>query len=213
MPAPPATEPTDEALAAHYRVTGAQEALGRLYGRYLELVYGVCLQYLRDGGRAEDAVQDIYEQLVDKLRRHDVSAFRPWLYRLARNHCLMLLRRKASRLAPGSTSVATYGDLDPADLDSGAAVVQAGATLHPSDDPEADDARAHEAQLEALADCTAALGTDQATCIRRFYLEGASYQDLADELGWSLNKVRSAIQNGRRNLRLCVARKLHHDPS
>ncbi len=198
-PSPPQTS-TDESLAASFRESGDPEVLGELYGRYLELVYGLCLQYLRDGGRAEDAAMDIYEQLHVKLRDHAVEHFRPWLYRLARNHCLMILRRSANRLTLASTSVPVYGGADLADMHYVDLLHQ---------DGEAELNQDH--LLDALADCTAQLKDTQATCIRRFYLEGASYQDLADELGWALGKVRSAIQNGRRNLKLCVERNAPHD--
>ncbi len=200
---PPTSSPTDEALAADYRSSGDQAVLGTLYARYLKLVFGLCLHYLHDGGRAEDASMDIYEQLVVKLRNHDVEQFRPWLYRLARNHCLMILRRKANQLSIGSTSVATVGDFDVADM-------HWGDIAHLSDVSDADASQDQEARLLALEACTEALGDQQAQCIRRFYLEGISYADIAEELSWTFNQVRSAIQNGRRNLKICVERKLQH---
>ncbi len=187
-------------LAASFRESGNPETLGLLYHRYLELIYGLCLQYLRDGGRAEDAAMDIYEQLHVKLREHTVEHFRPWLYRLARNHCLMILRRSASHLTRDSTSVPVYGGADIADMHYVDILHQDEGTVDVDQDR----------LLDALADCTDELNHTQATCIRRFYLEGASYQDLAEELGWALGKVRSAIQNGRRNLKLCVERTTHH---
>ena len=71
---PGSPDPTDEQLAADYRARGDQAVLGQLYARYLELLYGLCLKYLRDAGRAEDATMDIYEQLVTKLRKHEVDS-------------------------------------------------------------------------------------------------------------------------------------------
>ena len=188
----------DETLAAEYRRGGGadQSALGQLYARYLELVYGLCLQYLRDGARAEDATMDIYEQLRGKLLRHEVERFRPWLYRLARNHCLMLLRKPASSLTLGSQSV---DETRAAALDG----VQLADIAHQGD---SEDAYRREALLDALEHCRGQLPEGQSACIRRFYLEGASYAELAEELDLSLNRVRSHIQNGRRNLRNCLER-------
>ena len=196
------TPPTDESLAARFRESGHPDVLGELYGRYLELVYGVCLQYLRDGGRAEDAAMDIYEQLHVKLREHAVDHFRPWLYRLARNHCLMILRRSASHLSRDSTSVPTYGGADVGDM-------QIGDVLH-QDGDDGDDVLVRERNLDALEACRGELSADQAACIRRFYLEGASYQAIAEERGVPVGKVRSHLQNGRRNLKKCVERKTSH---
>ena len=189
---------SDEQLCVKYRDTGDQAVLGKLYARYLELLYGLCLQYLKDAGRAEDATMDIYEQLVTKVRHHEIAKFRPWLYRLARNHCLMLLRKTSSSLAMSSQSV---GEQHIAHLDD----VQLADLSH-----HLDDAHQRENQLQALNTCQEQLSAAQATCIRRFYLEGESYQELATSLGWTLNKVRSAIQNGRRNLKLCMERMLRN---
>ena len=192
---------TDEQLAARFRESGDPDVLGELYGRYLDLVYGLCLQYLRDGGRAEDAAMDIYEQLHGKLRAHEVTHFRPWLYRLARNHCLMILRRSASQLSRDSVSVPTYAGADVGDM-------QIGDLLH--QDGVEDEVLARERSLEALEACREALSEDQGACIRRFYLEGASYAEIAEERGLAVGKVRSHLQNGRRNLKKCVERKTSH---
>ena len=200
MPSPP----TDEDLAAGFRESGNPDLLGALYARYLELVYGVCLQYLRDGGRAEDAAMDIYEQLHVKLREHAVDHFRPWLYRLARNHCLMILRRSASHLTRDSVSVPTYAGADLADM-------QIGDLLH-QDGDDGDAALARERDLDALEACREELSAEQATCIRRFYLEGASYQTIAEERGLPVGRVRSHLQNGRRNLKKCLERNHQHAP-
>lgn len=196
---------TDEALAAAYRTDGDPEVLGQLYARYLELIYGLCLHYLRDAGRAEDASMDVYEQLVTKLRQHEVATFRSWLYQLARNHCLMILRRRGpSQLTRDSSSVRVNGQLDLADM-------QFEGVLHQDEDDEAHAAiRTHDAHLDALSACTDELNERQATCIRRFYLEGASYEEIGTEIKATFDQVRSAIQNGRRNLKTCVERKTQH---
>ena len=198
------SEASDEHLAARFRDSGDPEALGELYGRYLDLVYGLCLQYLRDGGRAEDAAMDIYEQLHTKLRAHAVDHFRPWLYRLARNHCLMILRRSASHLTRDSVSVPTYAGADLADM-------QIGDLLH-QDGDDGDAALARERDLDALEACREELPAEQATCIRRFYLEGASYHTIAVERGLPVGRVRSHLQNGRRNLKKCLERNHQHAP-
>ena len=66
--------------------------LGELYQRYMELVYGVCLKYYKDPETAKDSVMQIFEELVPKLRKHEVENFKPWLHQVAKNHCLMQLR-------------------------------------------------------------------------------------------------------------------------
>ena len=48
------------------------------------------------------------------------------------------------------------------------------------------------------------LKEDQKIGIKLFYLESKSYQQIADQTGWDLKKVKSEIQNGKRNLKLKV---------
>ena len=188
---------SDEQLARRYQATGDQATLGQLYSRYLELIYGLCLHYFKDAARAEDATIDIYEELQRKLPDHEVDNFRPWLYRLARNHCLMVLRRSASHLDPRSQSVAT-GELLAADM-------QLADNSH-----LVNEAERKERLLTALSNCTDTLPQVQQECISRFYLSGESYAEIAATLKLSLNKVRSAIQNGRRNLKICLEGKDVH---
>lgn len=193
---------TDEQLAKAYHKSANAAVLGVLYGRYLELIYGVCLHYLQDAGRAEDAVMDIYVQLQFKLETQQIENFRPWLYRLSRNHCLMILRRSASQLTLTSSSVATNASADIGDM-------QFHDFLHLREDEEAGRQQT-ESMLDALNECTDQLAGDQAACIRKFYLLGESYAEIADNLNLTLGQVRSCIQNGRRNLKLCVERKTQH---
>jgi len=191
-------ERSDESLAEEYRRSKDQEILGILYARYLELIFGLCLQYFKSGARAEDATIDIYEELQSKLLKHQVDNLRPWLYRLARNHCLMVLRRGASHMTLTSKSVATHIDLDPADM-------QLADTSHLHED-----AMDKEAHLKALEACTDALPAAQSDCIKRFYVQGESYAEIAKALSFTIGKVRSAIQNVRRNLKICLEGKQAH---
>ena len=83
---------TDSDLVLQYRAAGSMEILGELYSRYMDLVYGVCLKYLRNPEDAKDSVLLIFEELTLKLRKYEVDHFKGWLYQLAKNHCLMRLR-------------------------------------------------------------------------------------------------------------------------
>ncbi len=165
------------------------EALGYLYERYVELIYGVCLKYLQSEAEAEDAVMQIFEELIDKCRRAEIHTFRPWLYSVAKNHCLMALR-KASRQVLNTS--------DPA-------LVQSGALWHP------DMENADEIALHLLRQCLERLPLQQKQCIDLFYLQGYSYKSIATMQGEDVGTVRSHIQNGRRNLRKCMNRQNHNN--
>jgi len=54
------------------------------------------------------------------------------------------------------------------------------------------------------------LNADQKTCITLFYLDKRSYQQISEQTGLSLMQVKSFIQNGKRNLKILVKKKLHH---
>lgn len=178
----PSESLTDEQLLAEYVRHGATQSLGRLYERYMPMVYGVGLKILKDPGLAEDAVMAIYEELTRKVREHEVVSFRGWLYVLARNHCLMEWRRQRRR---------------PTDL-------------HPPEDMSRYDAveAAFEVELptdgSSLEKCLHALPEQQRQSVQWFYYEDKSYKDIADLLSEEIGKVRSYIQNGRRNLRICL---------
>lgn len=173
----------DEDLLAQYKATGSMAHLGALYDRYLEQVYGVALRYLQNEALAEDAVMAIFEELVSKARQHEVQQFRPWLYVMAKNHCLMQLRRDSKKNT----------------LTLDAESVHLPAPAHPMDaEVEA------EATSAALRDCMAKLSAQQRQCVEWFYYEGRSYNEIGSLCGEAAGKVRSHIQNGRRNLRICM---------
>ena len=85
---------SDEELLTHYAQSGDTEYFGELYNRYIPLLYGLCLKYLQDEDRAQEAVMQLFEDLLPKLGNYEIKVFKPWLYRVAKNHCLQLLRKE-----------------------------------------------------------------------------------------------------------------------
>ncbi|PPK85485.1 RNA polymerase sigma-70 factor (ECF subfamily) [Neolewinella xylanilytica] len=180
--APP---PDDQTLIERFRRSGKPRDLSPLYERYAEMIYGWCLRYLGTPQRAEDAGAELFPVLLDKLAKHEVTNFRSWLQTLVRNHCLMQLRReKRDPLQLGESL----------DMQSGLA-----AHLNGEDATGDTDTR-------PLYHCLKQLMEEQRQCIRRFYLqEGESYRSIALALNLSVGQVRSHLQNGRRNLKICLA--------
>jgi RNA polymerase sigma-70 factor (ECF subfamily) len=176
---------SDEWLVQTYRDGGDMQVLARLYQRYMDLVYGVCLKYLKDPDASKDAVMQVFETLVVKLRSHQVDYFRGWLLVLARNHCLMQLR---------SARNLKTTDIDPA-------LMQSEENLHLNGVME------KEENLEKLEGCLETLPAGQQEAIRLFYLEQKCYQEIADQTAQPWNTIRSLIQNGRRNLKNCMEKK------
>ena len=51
------------------------------------------MKYLKNEEAAKDAVQQIFLKVIHELQRYQVQFFKSWLYMIARNHCLMQLRK------------------------------------------------------------------------------------------------------------------------
>jgi len=176
---------TDPELVKQYRESGDLNVLGELYQRYMELVYGVCLKYFKDPETAKDGVMQVFEELVVKLRKHEVDNFRAWLHRVAKNHCLMQLRTPKNL-----KTVEFKGDF-----------VQNEENVHLNGVFE------NEENLKNLEYCLGTLTKEQQQAIRLFYIEGKCYNEIVEMTGLEWNQVRSFIQNGRRNLKLCMDEK------
>jgi RNA polymerase sigma-70 factor (ECF subfamily) len=52
------------------------------------------------------------------------------------------------------------------------------------------------------------LNPEQSTCIQLFFLQKKSYQEIADQTQFNLLQVKSHIQNGKRNLRILMEKKM-----
>jgi RNA polymerase sigma factor (sigma-70 family) len=170
----------DNELLRTYRETGDLSVLGRLYEKQMPLVYGVCLKYLQDEELAKDAVMGIFEALVTKAKQHDIKQFQSWLYVVSRNYCLMELRsgKKAEMIS----------------LDG---LMEFSPFLHHTEDNR-------EVVMKTLEDCMEKLPKNQRQSIDLFYLGEKCYKEIADVMGFSLNEVKSYIQNGKRNLKICM---------
>jgi RNA polymerase sigma-70 factor (ECF subfamily) len=173
---------SDQELVAAYHESGNKEILASVYQRYMDLVYGVCLKYLENSEEAKDAVMAIFEELVAKLMKYEVDHFRGWLLAVAKTHCLMKIR--------GSAKLKTVS-LDPD-------VMQSAEELHLNGVFE------KESKLDELAKCMEDLSPDQMQVVDLFYLKQKCYKEITGLTGLEWNKVRSLIQNGRRNLKNCM---------
>ncbi len=173
---------TDAELVTLYQAAGDLNILSTLYQRYMDLIYGICLKYLKDPEASKDAVINIYEELVTKLKQHEVSNFKSWLYTLSRNHCLMQLRKEKGH---GTVEIPEQ-------------FMQTEEMLHLNSVIQRED------QLNSMEKCLEQLQAEQKTCVTLFYLQGKCYNDITGQTGIEWNKVRSYIQNGRRNLKLCM---------
>lgn len=178
---------TDEELLQHYQSTQNLKWLSVLYLRYSSLVYGVCLKYLKDRDEAKDAVMQIHEKLITSLLKHKVGNFKSWLYVNARNHCLMQLRSQRGKIKEEISPFLMENAVDTHLAPDGY-----------KDEPELEN------DVKKLEKCIETLAGPQQDCVKLFYLQEKCYKEVADETGFDLNQVKSYIQNGKRNLKICM---------
>lgn len=178
----PHTELTDLELIDQYKKTHDGSWVGVLYTRYTSLVYGVCLKYLKERDNAKDAVMQVFEKLTETLKTHEIQHFKSWLYITTRNHCLMCLRSKKGKyneeISPFLMETAT--------------------------DTHLESSTEMESNLGKLEECIEKLNAEQKMCVQLFFLQEKCYKDVSLSTGFDLNKVKSAIQNGKRNLKICM---------
>ncbi len=177
---------TDSELIAAYKQSGDMKYLSDLYQRYMELVFGVCLKYFKETEQCKDAVMDIFEELRIKLKQHEVENFKGWLHVLARNYCLMKLR------SPRNMKTTEFN----ADF------------MQTEQNPHLKDEHLEkEENYRQLEQCIERLPEEQKQSIELFYLQQKCYNEIVSITGIEWNKVRSHIQNGKRNLKLCMEEK------
>jgi RNA polymerase sigma factor (sigma-70 family) len=165
---------TDDELVAEYFSNGKLKIIGELYKKYTHLVYGVCLKYLKNEEKSKDAVMEIFESLIEKLRIHKVSNFKSWLYTVTKNHCLMLLRSDSSYTKLKDRIYHKFMSEN----------MEFQLQMHPLIENE------QELLIEHMDEALNKLNIEQGNCIKLMYLENKSYRE-----------IKSYIQNGKRNLK------------
>jgi RNA polymerase sigma-70 factor (ECF subfamily) len=177
----------DQQLLDRFHQTGDNHWLGVLLERYTLLLFGVCMKYLKNEEEARDAVQQIFLKALTELPRYRVTYVKSWLYTVARNHCLMKLRDRPKQPA----EIQEYMPLAAED--------------------EEGDRLAHlmkDRQFDLMEEALAELAPEQRTCVEQFYLDKKTYQQIAEKTGFNYMQVKSYIQNGKRNLKILLLKKL-----
>lgn len=174
---------TDKELISAYKSSNDLQYVGTLYQRYMDLVFGVCLKYFKEAERSKDAVMEIYEELCKKLKQHEVDNFKGWLHVLARNYCLMQLR------SPKNMKTTEFN----------ADFMQSNQTTHLENE-----VLEKEENFKKLAGCMEQLTIEQKQSIELFFLQKKCYNEIAAITGYEWSRVRSHIQNGKRNLKICM---------
>jgi RNA polymerase sigma-70 factor, ECF subfamily len=161
--------------------------LSALYQRYMMLVYGLCMKYLKNREESQDAVMQIFEVLVDDIPRFEIRNFKSWLYGVSKNYCLMSLRKENNEKHKMEINRDFF--------------MESFSEMHPIEKTE------EEVVQEKLKSCLEQLKEDQRRCVELFYYQEFCYKQIADALNYNENQVKSHIQNGKRNLKICLESK------
>lgn len=175
---------TETELLQKFAEDGNNFWLGILLQRYTLLLFGVCMKYLKNEEASKDAVQQIFLKAITELQKYKVDYFKSWLYMVAKNHCLMKLRDKNVFVDVEHVQPIAQDDFDISALQQ------------------------KEKTLTLIEECLNYLQPDQKTCVTLFYLQKKSYVDIVAETGFTMMQVKSHIQNGKRNLKILVEKKM-----
>lgn len=174
---------TDQNLILEIQKKHHKLALAELYKRYAHLMFGVALKYLKNPPEAEDIVMTIFEKLEMKIQKSNIKHLNNWLYTITKNECLMKLRKK-NQLTSNFESIMI---------------------LTPDESAEnLEEYLLNEKKYQILDQAIQQLKPNQKICIELFYLKNKCYNQIATQTGFELKKVKSYIQNGKRNLKILL---------
>lgn len=170
---------SDLELVAYYKETGNVKAIDVLFERYHHLVFGVCLNYLKATAEAEDATMEVFEELMDKLLRYEVKNFKSWLHVCTKNHCLIKLRKAV-------VNVPLHSETD----------------LRFATEQNYSDNEWLNWLSKMFVNLFQMLSSEQKLCLELFYFQECNYKEIAEKTGFDIKKVKSALQNGKRKLKI-----------
>ncbi len=180
---------TDSELIERYRYSYDNAYIGELFQRYSHMLFGVCIKYMKDEEKAKDMVMDVFEKVLTDLKRHKVDNFRTWVYSVAKNQCLMLLRKEKRIGVRHEEYVHISKQIMEWDL------------------PEHLNGESQEETDRKLMKAIATLKQEQQDCIQLFYFEKRSYEEIEEQTGLTYKQVKSHLQNGKRNLKIQLSKE------
>jgi len=180
------TSSSDSELISGFKQSHEPEIIGELYRRYHHQVYGICLKYLKDPETSADAVLQLFTDLFENLIKYEIGEFKNWMLTITRNYCLRQIKLENRYMG---FSKETMRNLQTGFMENESEIAQL---------------KRNEVLLDRLEESLNQLKPEQQQCMRLFYLEEKSYLQITELTGFHLKKVKSYIQNGKRNLQLIM---------
>jgi len=180
---------SDIELVMRFKKTGDAQIIGELFNRYQHIVLGVCIKYLKNIDKSNDATMHLFQELFEYLKKYEIKDFKSWMLTIARNYCLRLLKQEQHNIELNEVTEKNN------------------AVGFMENEEHLTHLKEKEKLLDRLSDAVERLKPGQKECIQLFYLKSMSYQEVCDETGYEIKKVKSFIQNGKRNLQLLSERE------
>jgi RNA polymerase sigma factor (sigma-70 family) len=179
------TEAREEDLVAAAQAGNAQ-AFEALFRRYRDRIAAFVRASIRDEGRSEDLVQEIFLAAHHSLGTlSHPAAFRTWLYQIARNACLDEVRRRRRQ----DELIYGWDEFPPPDERI---------VVHNQD---AERTFSQKAELADLTEALDGLPATQHDALVMRELEGRSYDEIGQRMRLSKTAVESVLFRARRGLK------------
>ena len=164
----------DRELTNSFISNNDKNALNELFKRYVHLVSSIALGILKDEQKAKLTVINIFKIITIDLKNHNIKNFNAWIYNVTKRYCF-----KTKNIENGTD----FRD----DIDE---ILEKDLLL--------------QKHSEILKKSILEINTHQRTCINFFYSEGLSYSEITEKTNFSIEEVKSHIQNGKKNIKLLI---------
>jgi RNA polymerase sigma-70 factor (ECF subfamily) len=178
------SDKSDEAIISAYKESRDNFYIGILFDRYNHLVFAVSMKYLKNEEDSKDTVIRIFEKLPGDLLRYTIQNFSSGLHTVTKNDCLRFLSGKKNH---------------------------SGFVENIPEPPVEEEDDFITRYLPRLDHALSTLNEQQRVCIDLFYLQNMSYEEVSEKTGYTMNQVKSYIQNGKRNLKILLSKKTNGD--
>jgi RNA polymerase sigma factor (sigma-70 family) len=168
--------------------------IDELFLRYGHLIYGVFLKYVNDKDEAADLLMELFGKLPQLLIQHDILQLRPWLHTVARNEALQHIRKGTKN---------THVSFDALSMEP--------VLSNQNNGDQIEEVEGLEDQLQLLEKVIWRLKPDQEICIRLFFMEQLSYEQIMSKTQFSFKEVKSHLQNGKRNLKILMEQNQNNE--
>ena len=180
---------SDEELIKKFRFSHDNSYLGELFLRYTPYVFGVAVKHLQNQKDAEDLTLTTYNKISSDLKRIEVLVFKKWLYKLIVDQCNIEKKKKSASNEESKMILIEELTKEEDNLFINT------------------DAKNTTLDTNSLRLAIDTLNESQKMCIDLFYIQNKSYQEVSEITGYSLNQVKTNIQNGKRLLKTYIENK------